>query len=87
LGGSGIRAAWKAVAPGFCPSNGYKTWGAFIRNQSPIRSVLHRLARPLGDSITDPSLQLISHLMDAFGASASPVFSFQLACQQAFLPL
>ena len=86
LGGAGIRAGWKAVAGGGCPSNGYKAWGAFVRNQSHIRSVLHRLARPAGDSIPDPILQVISHLMNAFKAMECPVAAFQAASQRGFMP-
>ncbi len=86
LGGDGIRAGWKAVANGGCPSNGYKVWGAFVRNQTHIRSGLHRLARPAGDSIPEPILQVISHLMNAFKVGGSPVAAFQAASQQGFLP-
>jgi hypothetical protein len=87
LDGSGINNAWKTAASGFCPENGYKIWATFIRNQSHIRSCLHRLVRPsAGDSIPSPAIQLISHLKSAFGGSSCPIASFQLTCQQAFLP-
>ncbi len=87
LGGSGIRAGWKAAGTGGCPSNGYKAWRVFVRSQSHIRTVLHRLARPVGDSIPDPILQVISHLMNAFKATECPVAAFQAASQQGFLAL
>lgn len=87
LGGACIRKAWNAAASGFSTANGYKLWAAFVRNQSHIRTFLHRLTRPLGNSIPDPAHQLIFHLHTAFHASSSPIAAFQAACQQAFLSL
>lgn len=86
LEGASRQHAWETVAASFCMETGYKLWASFIRNQSHLRSFLHRWVKPVAmDSIVAPTLQLIAHLKAAFPRSSCPAASFQNTLQQAFL--
>jgi len=86
LGGASRQSAWEKVSAPFCMETGYKLWGSFIRNQSHLRSFLHRRAKPVAlERIVVPALQLIAHLKAAFPGSSCPAASFQNTLQQAFL--
>lgn len=86
LGGVSRQPAWERVAAPFCVETGYKLWASFIRNQSHLRSFLHRRVKPVAlERIVAPALQLIAHLKAIFPRSSCPVASFQNTLQQAFL--
>ena len=63
LNGLSILTAFTTAAICFHPGTGYKLWAAFKRNQSHIRTCLHRLnLPPPRDLFLNPSIELIVHL-------------------------
>jgi len=86
LAGSNTKDAWEKSASAFCLDTGYKLRSSFIKSQSHIRTLLRKLGPPVPcRRITDPVLQTIQHLKNAFRLSSCPISSFQLRFQKAFL--
>jgi len=85
LAGRNIKDAWEETTSAFCLDTGYKLRTSFIRSQSHIRTLLSKLGPPEKlDGITDPILQTIQRLKNAFRSSSCPVSGFQLRFQQSF---
>jgi hypothetical protein len=85
LEGGFIKDAWESATSAFCLDTGYKLRQAFIRSQSHIRTLLSRLGPPAKlTNITDPILQTIQHLKNAFRASSCPISAFLLRFQEPF---
>lgn len=83
--GMSLKAAWEKISSPFCLETGYRIRGAFVRNQTFVRSLLLRAGSLPRFSADDPTMQVIEHLRAVFRNSACPVADFQLHFQTAFL--
>lgn len=86
LEGARRATAWETATASFCVETGSRLWAGFLKNQSRLRSFLHRRMKP--SALLSPEIpvgQLLAHLQAAFPDSSSPVAAFQHTLQEAFL--
>ncbi len=79
-----VHHAWQQGARWFSLSTAYRLWKEFRLTQTQLRHRLCALTAPLPSRHGEPGLQLIDHLLAAFGEDS--IKAYHKHFQQSFLP-